>query len=81
MGIRASSKSAGPSCVTSGQPPVGLSPMSCSVDSAYTTRPSPERTMPPVHIPHGWQLVYIVVFAAVSASNSRAAQRASFNSG
>ncbi len=29
-------------------------------------------------MPHGWQLVYIVVAAAVSASSSRAAHLASF---
>jgi hypothetical protein len=33
------------------------------------------------HIWHGWQLVYIVVPAAVAASSSRAAHLASFSSG
>jgi hypothetical protein len=37
--------------------------------------------MAPVHMPHGWQLVYIVVRAATSGASSRAAQRASFSSG
>lgn len=45
------------------------------------TRPSPARTMPPVHIWQGWQLVYSVVRAADSGSSSRAAQRAGFSSG
>jgi hypothetical protein len=37
--------------------------------------------MAPVHIGHGWQLVYMVVAAAVARSSSRAAHRASFCSG
>src|SRR4051794_18948666 len=37
--------------------------------------------MAPVHIGHGWQLVYRVVAAAVARSSSRAAHRASFCSG
>ena len=36
--------------------------------------------MPPAHMPHGWQLVYMVVRAAVAGSSSRAAHRASFSS-
>jgi hypothetical protein len=32
-------------------------------------------------MPHGWQLVYIVVSAACSRSSDAAAQRASFSSG
>ena len=51
------------------------------MDSAYTTRPSPERAIAPVHMPHGWQLVYMVVPAAAVAGSSRAAQRASLSSG
>ena len=46
-----------------------------------TTRPSPERAIAPVHMPHGWQLVYMVVPAAAAAGSSRAAQRASLSSG
>src|SRR5215469_8063431 len=66
---------------TSGQAEPGLSSTSCSVDSAYTTRPSPDRTIAPVHMPHGWQLVYIVVRAAAPGLSSAAAQRASLSSG
>lgn len=51
------------------------------MDRAYTTRRSPARWMTASHIPHGWQLVYIVVSAAVAASSSRAAHLASFSSG
>src|SRR5215471_12424717 len=66
---------------TFGQAEPGLSSTSCSLDSAYTTRPSPERTIAPAHMPHGWQLVYIVVRAAASGLSSAAAQRASLSSG
>ena len=38
--------------------------VNCSVESANTTRPRPDRSMAPVHMPHGWQLVYIVDAAA-----------------
>ena len=37
--------------------------------------------MAPAHMPQGWQLVYMVVAVAVSASSPRAAQTASFSSG
>lgn len=47
---------------------------SWSLDRAYTTRRSPAHWMTARHIPHGSQLVYIVVSAAVAASSSRAAR-------
>jgi hypothetical protein len=50
---RASSSSAGPSCGTDGGPPDGFMSLSWAPDSAYTTRPSPERSMAPVHIGQG----------------------------
>jgi hypothetical protein len=37
--------------------------------------------MAPAHMPHGWQLEYRVVLAALGADSSRAAQRASLSSG
>src|SRR4029450_2956530 len=52
-----------------------------SGDSANTARPSPDRSIAPVHIPHGWQLVYMVDAAAMDASSSLAAHLASFSSG